>query len=295
MPAAPLFSRRHFLAISASVGLAGAVAACGGKSGAGTQPEGTLQIVKRFPNTGLVPGKVRLPISLGDKSGVLGAQSSVAVPEVLRASVVDSVTGDVVLKGLTAQRHGENLSVSYWPFNFDLQKTGVYLLKVEEAPESECVFQIEDRTLVSMPLVGDALPPFDTPTVDNPRGVNPICTWSEGTCPLHTITLREALASGKPVMYLIGTPAYCQTGTCSPALEALIEVSKSMGDSAVFVHADVYTDKTATVSAPAVRAYNLSFEPVLYITDAKGILVDRLDAVFDVKEMRAVLAAAGIS
>lgn len=97
------------------------------------------------------------------------------------------------------------------------------------------------------------------------------------------------------MLYLIGTPAYCTTGTCSPALDALIEVSQSMGDKAVFVHADVYKDKTATEAAPAVQAYHLSYEPILYITDAKGVLVKRLDAVFDVKEMRAVLSAAGIS
>jgi hypothetical protein len=97
------------------------------------------------------------------------------------------------------------------------------------------------------------------------------------------------------VLYLIGTPAYCQTGTCTPALDALIDASKRLGDSVVFIHADVYKDKTATVAAPAVQAYKLTYEPVLYITDSKGILVDRLDSVFDVKEMNAVLANAGIS
>lgn len=97
------------------------------------------------------------------------------------------------------------------------------------------------------------------------------------------------------MLYLIGTPAYCQTGTCTPALDALIATSKTLGDSVVIVHADVYKDKTATEAAPAVKAYKLTYEPVLYITDAKGILVDRLDAVFDVKEMNAVLANAGIS
>jgi hypothetical protein len=107
--------------------------------------------------------------------------------------------------------------------------------------------------------------------------------------------LTEALQSGKPVVYFIGTPAYCQTGTCAPGIEALISVSKSVGDAAVFVHADVYSDKTATNPAPAVEAFKLTYEPVLYITDAKGVLVNRLDAVFDVTEMSSALAAAGIS
>jgi hypothetical protein len=139
------------------------------------------------------------------------------------------------------------------------------------------------------------LPPFDTPTTDNNRGVDPICTSPDGACPFHAQTLTEALKSGKPVVYLIGTPAYCKTGTCAPALDALIEVATSLGDAVTIVHADVYKDKTATEAAPAVQAYKLSYEPVLYITDKNGKLINRLDAVFDVKELRDSLAAAGIS
>jgi hypothetical protein len=176
-----------------------------------------------------------------------------------------------------------------------VQKVGVYLLILDAAPESEMSFQVEERENVLSPLVGDPLPPFDTPTVDNKRGVDPICTSPQGTCPFHEVTLTEALQSGKPVIYMIGTPAYCKTGTCAPGLDALIALSKKVGDTAVFVHADVYTDKTATTAAPAVLAYKLAYEPLLYITDAKGVLVNRLDAVFDVTEMSSALAAVGIS
>jgi hypothetical protein len=49
------------------------------------------------------------------------------------------------------------------------------------------------------------------------------------------------------------------------------------------------------VAAPAVQAYKLAYEPVLYITDKNGKLINRLDAVFDAKELRDSLAAAGIS
>jgi hypothetical protein len=39
----------------------------------------------------------------------------------------------------------------------------------------------------------------------------------------------------------------------------------------------------------------LDFEPVLYIANAQGVLVNRLDAIFDVDEIRDALVAAGIS
>jgi hypothetical protein len=290
----PIMSRRRFFALSASVGAGLALVACGGGS-SGSNPSGTLQVVKRFPQDALVPGKVRLPISLADTTGLLSTDSKVELPQTLTARVINSESGDVVIDRVTATRHDSNLSVPYWPFSFTYDTEGIYMLKVDQAPESDVAFQLLNREDVPMPLIGDALPPFDTPTIDDARGVDPICTRTPDFCPFHSQTLTEALTAGKPVVYLIGTPAYCTTGTCAPGLDALIEVSETVGTAAVFVHADVYADKSANKTAPAVQAYKLSYEPVLYITDAKGTIVDRLDAVFDVNEIRDVLAANGIS
>ena len=257
--------------------------------------DGSLQIAKRFSPESIIPGKVRLPISLADKSGVLPTDGKVTLPDELTGKVIDSETGDIVLASVSARRYDENMSVPYWPFVFTVKKEGIYVLSLDIAPDTEISFQVLKRSDVPMPKVGDPLPPFDTPTDDNARGVNPICTRPEGTCPFHAMTLTDALKSGKPVVYFIGTPAYCTTGTCAPGLDALIDLSKTIGNKAVFVHADVYKDKSATEAAPAVQAYKLSYEPLLYVTDAQGIQIDRLDAIFDAKELREVLAAAGIS
>lgn len=299
-----MFSRRQFFVLSATVGAGAALAACGGETSSDSTVatgkvldgiEGSLQVAKRFSPESIIPGKVRLPISLADKTGVLPTDGKVRLPEELTGKVVNPETGDVVIESVIAKRYDENMSVPYWPFTFNIEKEGIYVLILDVAPEVEVSFQVFKRSEVVMPKVGDKLPPFDTPTVDNARGVNPICTRPEGTCPFHTMTLTEALKSGKPVVYFIGTPAYCTTGTCAPGLDALIEVSKTIGNIAVFVHADVYKDKTATEASPAIQAYKLSYEPLLYITDAQGVQVDRLDAIFDANELRETLAAAGIS
>ena len=299
-----MFSRRQFFALSATVGAGVALAACGGGTSSTSSIatgdvldgiDGSLQVAKRFSPESIIPGKVRLPISLADKTGVLPTDGAVRLPAELTGTVIDTETGDVILKSVAATRHDENMSVPYWPFVFNIEKEGIYVLTLDVAPDVEVSFQVFNRNDIVMPKVGDALPPFDTPTVDNARGVDPICTRPEGTCPFHTMTLTEALKSGKPVVYFIGTPAYCTTGTCAPGLDALIALSKTIGNKAFFVHADVYKDKTATEAAPAIQAYKLSYEPLLYITDAQGIQIDRLDAIFDANELRETLAAAGIS
>ena len=58
-----------------------------------------------------------------------------------------------------------------------------------------------------IPKPGENLPPFDTPTTADGRGVNPVCT-RQPACALHDLTLTQALQTGKPVAYLIGTPAF---------------------------------------------------------------------------------------
>jgi hypothetical protein len=98
-----------------------------------------------------------------------------------------------------------------------------------------------------------------------------------------------------PVAYIVGTPAHCSTGTCSPALDGLIEVATRVGDRAVFIHAEIYADEAATVIAPAINALGLTFEPTLFIVDMSGKIIKRLDAVFDSLEISDALASVGIS
>ena len=99
----------------------------------------------------------------------------------------------------------------------------------------------------------------------------------------------------KRMAYLIGTPAHCSTGTCAPALGQLTNVAKTVGDRATFVHAEVYSDQAATVVAPAVKAFAMTFEPALFIVDVNSKIVDRLDAVFDAQEISEALMRAGVA
>jgi hypothetical protein len=233
----------------------------------------------------LVPGEVRAPISLADVDGVITVARASAIPEVLTARLVNTQTGDLVVEGISATRHDEGLEAPYWPFRFTVNDPGIYTLIIDGAQETGAAVQVSERSAILVPLVGDPLPGFDTPTVDDARGVNPICTRTPEPCPMHDVTLTEALTLGKPVAYLVGTPAYCSTGTCSPALDGLLAVRDRVGDEMVFVHAEIYTDSTASSVAPAVTALNMTYEPALYITDATGTLVERLDAVFDAREI----------
>lgn len=241
-----------------------------------------VQIVQRFPGQ-LSPGNVRIPISLANQQGLLTVDDG-PLPEVLNAQLL-SAENKVIVDSLSAAKHRNGLPIPYWPFRIDIAEPGIYTLLVEGGPKEGAAIQILLDSEVSVPRVGTQLPGFDTPTSSDPRGVDPVCTLTPEPCPFHDITLTAALALAKPVAYLIGTPAFCTTGVCAPGLEGLIAASKKFGDAIAFVHAEIYTDKSATTVAPAVKFYKMSYEPALFISDKNGVITDRLDGVFDSDEI----------
>ena len=278
--------------------IGGAIAMVGSGSGASllvgcadSEPAARLadlNVVQRFPQV-LVPGEVRAPISFADINGVITVERATRIPDMLTARLLNTATGSLVVDGISASRHDEGLEAPYWPFRFTVSAPGIYTLIVDGAQETGAGVQVSERSAILVPLVGDPLPGFDTPTFDNARGITPLCTRSPEACPMHAVTLTEALTSGKPIAYLVGTPAYCSTGTCSPALEGLLAVRNRIGDAMIFIHAEIYTDTTATKVAPAVTALNMTYEPALYITDNTGTIVERFDAVFDAREINEAL------
>ena len=253
-----------------------------------------IQLVQRFPQV-LVPGEVRLPISLAQQSGIITTDSDFKFPESLSAKIVDLSNDKVIIENISAKLHGAKISLPYYPFHAEIAAAGNYLLIVSGGPQDGAAFSVLERNQVLVPKMGDSLPSFDTPTFADHRQVEPICTRQPKPCPFHEVTLSDALKLGVPVAYLVGTPSHCSTGTCSPALDGLIEVATRVGNRVAFVHAEVYADKAATVIAPAVKALGLTFEPTLFIVDATGEIIQRLDAVFDSLEITEALARAGVS
>jgi hypothetical protein len=303
-----VLDRRTFLLGAA---LAGAAVSCGGGStGSGTGYSGdsnesstgravaddyagdssklaedTFSVIQRFPSDVLVPGDVRLPFSLSSEN----AQFVVDGPLTLGAQIVD-LDGNAVGSRIEAVRRDVTPS-PYYAFRARVDTPGIYGIMIDGGPATGANFQVSDPTDVSVPQPGQTLAGFETPTVGEPAGVDPVCT-REPLCEFHAVTLTEALTSAKPVVYLVGTPAFCQTGSCAPALEALIDVAPDFGDRLTVVHAEVYTDLTATDIAPAVLALDMRFEPALFIVSADGVVVERLDGLWDVTELRERLEAA---
>jgi hypothetical protein len=191
--------------------------------------------------------------------------------------------------------HQDGVPVPYFPLKAAFDQPGLWTAtaEIDGAPATQA-FQVSEPSGVAVAQPGQPMRPFDTPTVDDHRGIEPICTDTP-ECPLHSQTLTAALATGKPTALLVGTPAYCQTGLCGPVLTLLVEEAPTHPDMQ-FVHAEVYRDAAAVGDvnkaqlAPIIDTYGLTFEPSLFVADATGTIRTRLDNVYDRVELREALA-----
>lgn len=153
--------------------------------------------------------------------------------------------------------------------------------------------QVKPKAGASTLVPGQSAIPSRTPTVDNARGVDPICTRSP-RCPFHHMTLAQAIAAGKPTVFMVATPKYCMSRTCGPNLEELITVSRQTDARSNFVHAEVHrSDKPEDIQrqalSPTFREWRLQSEPWLFLIDADGKVAERFEGPIVASSIRSAL------
>jgi hypothetical protein len=297
--ALPTITRRSVL-----LGAAGALAlaACGGKSkdeastDSSTDAAGDVQLLATVPpQLFFAAGPMqRAPLLLTDNGSPLADPPATITTTLL--SLGDGTTEPEVIGDPTELAlHDEGIPRPYYALRFSVDEPGFYGVRTDYkgAQLDTNPFQISAVADVPLPQIGDAMIPVETPTPADPRGVDPVCTL-DPPCPLHDITLTEALTMGKPVAFLVSTPAYCQTGICGPVLDLLVDEAK--GRDVVALHAEVWKnaaeldgDLTKATPTDALDAYGMTqvgFEPALFIGDSHGMLTDRLDLIYDTSELR---------
>ncbi len=145
--------------------------------------------------------------------------------------------------------------------------------------------------------VGQKAPQLDTPTAASVNNDLKRLTSAAAPNPaFYQLSLAQALTSGKPTVFLLATPAFCQSRLCGPDYETTTELQKRFGDKVNFVHVEVYTglpDPSANnwQLAPAMQAFGLQTEPWLYLIAKDGTVAYRLEGLFTADEVAGQIQA----
>ena len=243
--------------------------------------------------TTLAAGQIeRAPFSIRDGTGktlVNGAPE--AVEGVL--TTPSGTASDVVLP-----KFDDGLAAPHYSLRFDAAESGFYELAAAIDGQTQgLLFEVAEPVNTELVQVGEPLRSVDTPTFDDARGFDPICTRFE-PCPFHVQSLADVIGNERPTAFIIATPGFCRTVSCGPVVDLLIDLDPNT--TVDVVHSEVYTEPARIndigfapeLLGPAVSTYAMVFEPSFIVAGADDIVTARLDYAFDRAEMAEALATA---
>ncbi len=299
-------SRRQFFQTSI-VGLTSVVAACSSSSSSSGELFSGPLLVALFSRSAVFASGVQQRVSFGlvdNGVPVVGDGDQLPVRIMKDNELVEelTVTGRVVAHehtGDQADTEHEHASIlRYYALRTVFPEAGVYDIEVSFGDTSASLpVQIFSPDEVTIRSVGDPFPLIDTPTIGNEMNVDPLCSRLPA-CDLHQVSAGDVIGS-RPTAVLIATPAFCATQYCGPVLDVVLEEMADFGH-IQFIHVEVFENPREVDGnyndprikpAATLAALDLEFEPSLYLVGADGIIVDRIDNVFDAEELRQALAA----
>ncbi len=305
------FDRRRFLRTSLyGLGVIGsgiAFTACSNDDQSFDTPGATL-VALYNPARVIVAGRPqRIPFGLVDQGQpVTDTGESLSVDVMFDGELIETVVveGRIVshdhpdgAEGEPGHEHSDILR--YFALRTTLPEVGIYdFVTTVDGEQVSLPVQAFDPEEAQVVLSGEPLPAVITPTVDDPLDVRPLCTLRPDPCAFHDRTAADVLEAGEPMALLIATPALCATSYCGPVLDVLIRTADEF-PTVVPIHVEVYAnaeDVDFNLLDPEITPVEtlgelgLDFEPSLFLVDRDGIVVDRIDNVFDDLELREGLA-----
>ena len=188
---------------------------------------------------------------------------------------------------------------SVYVADIDFPKAGKYqvfaLAKLDGRVVLSSPFEAQVGLPNGPPKVGEAAPKVHTPTLDSVAGdAARISTRSPAATGLLTTDLFDVYGK-KPVALLFATPALCQSRVCGPVVDVLEEArATDTNGKAAYITNEIYTENRVDRGLrPQPAAYRLPTEPWLFVLDAQGKVVERIEGAFSVAEVRRAIAKAG--
>ncbi len=150
---------------------------------------------------------------------------------------------------------------------------------------------LEESASVAM---GAPAPLSETLTLDDVEDVTEIDTSNPPIPEMHTMTIAEAVTSGRPSVIVFATPAFCLSRICGPTKDVVDDLFKQYKGEVNFVHVEPYElDKARSgeglFAVPAFSEWGLQSEPWVFLVDKEGIVAAKFEAVVTMDELKAAL------
>ena len=312
---------RHGVAAALAIGLL--LVACSSGTGTGSvQPSAGGQY-PGWPGSGTVVGKTDfIPIVVNAEVGVGlsrvmlelrdGAGRSLASPDLsihesfydLAASVDSAASRSAgTFRWLIPDTKAVYTASADFGHAGDwgIEVTGTAAGKPDQT--ARVIFSVRETT--QTPAIGADAPPSDTLTGTDPATIAAISTDTHPDSRFYTLSVKDAIAAGKPFVLIFATPLFCVSRTCGPALDLVKQVAPSYVGRVNFIHVEPYVLEVANgrtqqvvdaLGHPqpvhAVLEWGLLTEPYVFVVDARGRVSAKFEGMAFPDELTAALNAA---
>ena len=159
---------------------------------------------------------------------------------------------------------------------------------------ARALFEVAERGVT--PAIGAAAPLSETKTVGDVQALEELTTARPPNPELYSMSIAEAVTSGKPLVVVFATPLYCETFTCGPQLEVIEGIKDRYEGRTNFIHVEIFDephliqgDPDSARSAPAVAEWGLRTEPWTFIVDSEGRIAAKFEAFTTAREIEEAL------
>ncbi|MBI2912638.1 MAG: hypothetical protein HYY03_01815 [Chloroflexi bacterium] len=292
------------------------LAACGGSSGPSVPefprviPLGSGDVSPQIVNHTLAVGDNRFSLGLLDKNSdpILGAPVHLRFFDLhddqpVLKSEVDPRFVPVELSFIDESSGGQKRVVGengvyVAPVSFDRAgRWGLEASVTRDGRQLEpALFQFDVQEKTPEPAIGDPAPASRQLTTKDVADVAEIDSSYPLRPQMHDITVADALAAGKPIVLAFATPAFCESRTCGPVMDTVMDpLYQKYKDQAVFIHIEPYQLQELRagidrIPVPATEEWGLQTEPWVFVIDRQGMIAAKFEGITGLDEVEATLA-----
>jgi hypothetical protein len=288
-------SRRDFLRLAgaggSAAGLAALLAACGGDEPSGAAPAGSLQALKAdATQLSLLGAQSQLPVGTGLYTFGLATPDNRLVtggaPEVWVAlNDTGRAAGPFPTRWFELEAYEETKDSSprsplrgFYGAEVEFPEAGNWMVAATtQVGGGRAVGSGGVPVAAEVPAaVGSKAKALSTPVATTAAGRKKICT-RDPACPLHEVSLDDALKKGRPTVVNFGTPQLCTSRICGPVVDEQMVVADKLGGRASFVHVEIYPSRDTSKPVPALTEYGFTTEPWMLVVDRDGVIRARYE------------------
>jgi len=319
-----MFTRRSLLSLLALPILTFALIACSSSGGSSNGPvfpkELELKdgdVIPILANSELTVGPNRIAVGVLDKDSkpIVGAKVHLAFYDLNNGKQVKKAEMDAVSRvpakdaGIpenqtvknpdgttrTVINAGEDVGVYTANVTFDVPGEWGVEIKVDSSKPSVKKTLLPRFNVLEKgysPAVGSPAPKSRNLTAKDVTDISQIDSSANPSPEMHTSTIADAIAAGKPTLVLFAVPGFCESRLCGPELEIMRKLYPKYKDKAEFIHVEFYKNPGSPNRIPveAVGQWNLRSEPWFFVIDAKGNIAAKFEGPTSLQELDDAMA-----